>query len=61
MSGPDDTELGFAADYDAPIPYLQRIRDYYQELGYGAPYAGRITPRCRFSRSRNRWRFAALR
>lgn len=38
MSGPDDTELGFAADYDAPIPYLQRIRDYYQELGYGAPY-----------------------
>ena len=28
----------FAADYDAPIPYLQRIRDYYQGLGYGAPY-----------------------
>jgi hypothetical protein len=22
-----------------PIPYLQRIRDYYQALGYGAPYA----------------------
>jgi D-proline reductase (dithiol) PrdB len=21
-----------------PIPYLQRIRDYYQALGYGAPY-----------------------
>ncbi|MBV8739914.1 MAG: glycine reductase [Alphaproteobacteria bacterium] len=37
MSGPD-TGLGFAADYDAPIPYLQRIRDYYQGLGYGAPY-----------------------
>lgn len=37
MSGPD-TELGFAADYDAPIPYLQRVRNYYQGLGYGAPY-----------------------
>lgn len=33
-----DADLGFAADYDAPIPYLQRIRDYYQGLGYGAPY-----------------------
>jgi glycine/betaine/sarcosine/D-proline reductase family selenoprotein B len=22
----------------APIPYLQRTRDYYQALGYGAPY-----------------------
>lgn len=23
---------------DTPLPYLQRIRDYYQTLGYGAPY-----------------------
>lgn len=23
---------------DNPIPYLQRIRSYYQALGYGAPY-----------------------
>src|SRR5436190_351140 len=23
----------FAADYDAPIPYIQRTRDYYQVLG----------------------------
>jgi glycine/betaine/sarcosine/D-proline reductase family selenoprotein B len=23
---------------DAPIPYLQRTREYYQALGYGAPY-----------------------
>jgi D-proline reductase (dithiol) PrdB len=37
MSG-SDAGLGFAADYDVPIPYLQRIRDYYQGLGYGAPY-----------------------
>jgi D-proline reductase (dithiol) PrdB len=28
---------GFAAD-DAPITYLQRIRSYYEALGYGAPY-----------------------
>ena len=31
-------EFGFAAAHDAPIPYLQRIRDYYLALGYGAPY-----------------------
>lgn len=29
---------GFAAAHDAPTPYLQRIRDYYLALGYGAPY-----------------------
>jgi Glycine/sarcosine/betaine reductase selenoprotein B (GRDB) len=32
------TELGFAAADDVAIPYLQRIRQYYQALGYGAPY-----------------------
>jgi Glycine/sarcosine/betaine reductase selenoprotein B (GRDB) len=31
-------QLGFAPEHDAPIPYMQRIRDYYQGLGYGAPY-----------------------
>jgi hypothetical protein len=31
-------EFGFAEALDAPIPYLQRIRDYYSGLGYGAPY-----------------------
>jgi D-proline reductase (dithiol) PrdB len=31
-------ELGFAAAHDAPIPYLPRIRTYYEALGYGAPY-----------------------
>jgi len=30
--------FGFAAPHDAPIPYLQRIREYYVGLGYGAPY-----------------------
>jgi len=31
-------EFGFAAAHDAPIPYIQRIRDYYAALGYGAAY-----------------------
>jgi D-proline reductase (dithiol) PrdB len=30
--------FGFAPEEDAPIPYRQRIREYYQALGYGAPY-----------------------
>ncbi len=30
--------VGFAPAHDAPVPYLQRIRDYYAALGYGAPY-----------------------
>jgi glycine/sarcosine/betaine reductase selenoprotein B len=35
-AGPD--ELGFAPEHDAPIPYMQRTRDYYLALGYGNPY-----------------------
>jgi len=31
-------EFGFTPAHDAPIPYMQRIRDYYQGLGFGAPY-----------------------
>jgi hypothetical protein len=39
MSDPNEAaRFGFAPEIDAPIPYLQRIRDYYQGLGYGAPY-----------------------
>ena len=34
----EPADLGFAPAHDAPIPYLQRIRTYYQALGYGAPY-----------------------
>lgn len=30
--------FGFAPAHDQPIPYLQRVRTYYQALGYGAPY-----------------------
>jgi len=29
---------GSAAECDSPIAYLQRTREYYQALGYGAPY-----------------------
>ena len=38
MSAPRDDDFGFAPDHDAPIPYMQRTRDYYQTLGYGKPY-----------------------
>lgn len=31
-------DFGFAEALDAPIVYLQRVRDYYSALGYGAPY-----------------------
>ena len=33
-----DARLGFAPDYDAPIPYMQRTRDFYRAIGYTAPY-----------------------
>ncbi len=38
MTARNEEELGFAPEHDAPIPYLERIREYYQALGYGAPY-----------------------
>jgi hypothetical protein len=30
--------LGFAPDYDAAIPYMQRTREYYRAIGYDTPY-----------------------
>ena len=39
MSSERADRYGFAPSHDVPIPYLQRIRSYYQALGYGAPYA----------------------
>ena len=33
-----EEEFGFAPEHDRPIPYLQRIRDYYVTLGFGKPY-----------------------
>jgi D-proline reductase (dithiol) PrdB len=38
MTDRDEEGFGFAPEHDVPIPYMQRIRDYYQALGYGAPY-----------------------
>ena len=38
MTPDRSTDLGFAAEHDAPIAYLARVREYYQALGYGAPY-----------------------
>jgi hypothetical protein len=38
MSNPEEEGFGFAPEHDVPIPYMTRIRDYYQALGYGAPY-----------------------
>ena len=34
----DEERFGFAPDDDVTIPYLRRIGEYYQALGYGAPY-----------------------
>jgi hypothetical protein len=34
-TAPATTEV-FAAEHDVPIPYMQRTRDYYLALGYGA-------------------------
>lgn len=33
-----ETERGFAADDDVPIPYMARTRDYYTAIGYDTPY-----------------------
>ena len=38
MSAPEDEQFGFAPDYDAPVPYMQRTRDYYTAIGYTTPY-----------------------
>jgi D-proline reductase (dithiol) PrdB len=38
MTSERGRKFGFAVEHDMPVPYLPRIRDYYQALGYGAPY-----------------------
>jgi len=38
MTDDIDAAFGFAPDYDAPIPYMQRTRDYYRAIGYTTPY-----------------------
>lgn len=36
--GTENGGLDFAAEHDVPVPYMQRLRDYYLALGYGNPY-----------------------
>jgi glycine/betaine/sarcosine/D-proline reductase family selenoprotein B len=38
MSDNLDQQLGFAPDYDSPVPYMKRTRDYYIAIGYTTPY-----------------------
>ncbi|MCK1718328.1 glycine/sarcosine/betaine reductase selenoprotein B family protein [Bradyrhizobium sp. 141] len=38
MTAPRDDEFGFAPDTDAPVPYMQRTRDYYAAIGYTTAY-----------------------
>jgi D-proline reductase (dithiol) PrdB len=38
MTATLDEPFGFAQDYDAPIPYMRRTREYYQAIGYTTPY-----------------------
>lgn len=38
MSDTRDEDFGFAPAHDQPLPYMQRIRTYYQALGYEKPY-----------------------
>jgi glycine/betaine/sarcosine/D-proline reductase family selenoprotein B len=33
-----DVLLGFAPDFDSPIPYMRRTREYYAAIGYTTPY-----------------------
>lgn len=33
-----DAAMGFAPDYDSPIPYMRRTREYYTAIGYTTPY-----------------------
>jgi hypothetical protein len=44
MSAADDG-LGFAPEHDAPIPYMQRTRDYYLASATAIPIAGHIAHR----------------
>ena len=58
MAGEIGDAFGFAPAHDAPIPYMQRTRDYYAALGYGEPYAWAHYAAVPFRRPA-RWRRAA--
>ena len=42
MSDSPDEQFGFAPDYDSPVPYMQRTRDYYTAIGYTTPYLAAV-------------------
>ena len=42
--------MAFAPEYDVPLDYMRRTRDYYLALGYDNPTAGRTTSMRRSSR-----------
>ena len=56
---PAQQKIEFAPEHDAPVPYMQRIRDYYQTLGYGAPYRWAHFAEVPFAALRSRWPNAA--
>ncbi len=33
-----DDMFGFAPDYNSPVPYMHRTREYYKAIGYTTPY-----------------------
>ena len=34
----ENVSLNFSVPHDKPVPYMQRLKDYYLALGYGNPY-----------------------
>src|SRR5712672_1776719 len=55
-----DALLGFAPDYDAPIPYMRRTREYYAAIGYTTPYRWAHHVEAPFTRLRKPLREARL-
>ncbi len=38
MTTDSNEGLGFAPDWDVPVPYIRRTHEWYDTLGYGNPY-----------------------
>lgn len=38
MAADTNEDLGFAPEWDSPVPYIRRTHDWYNTLGYGNPY-----------------------
>jgi len=46
----EDASLKFSAPHDKPVPYMQRLKDYYLALGYGNPYRWAQYPEVPFTK-----------